>query len=86
MKRSDVAAATEMQCKAVHVIMAGIHSGSMMACIKLWLRAAGIPAGYARRPFTNFTPEEQKTLVQELVAIDEQDGLGLDIVKRIKAQ
>ena len=86
VKRSDVAAATEMQCKAVHVIMAGIHSGSMMACIKLWLRAAGIPAGYARRPFTNFTPEEQKALVQELVAIDERDGLGLDIVKRIKAQ
>lgn len=86
VKRSDVAAAAELQCKAVHVIMAGIHSGSMMACIKLWLRAAGIPAGYARRPFTNFTPEKQKALVQELVAIDERDGLGLDIVKRIKAQ
>ncbi len=86
VKASDIPTAAALQCKAVHVIMAGIHSGSMMACIKLWLRAAGIPAGYARRPFTNFTPEQEKALVEKLIRIDETDGLGLDLVKRIQAK
>ena len=65
--------------------MAGIHSGSMMACIKLWLRAGGIPAGYARRPFTNFTPQEEERLVKELLDIDEADGLSLDLCNHIRA-
>ncbi len=45
VKDSDLPAAAELQRKALHVIMAGIHSGSMMACMKVWLRGAGIPAG-----------------------------------------
>ena len=84
VKNSDVPTATALQAKAVHVIMAGIHSGSMMACMKVWLRGAGIPAGYSRRPFSNFTEEEEQKLLDQLVAIDEKDNTGLDIVKRIK--
>lgn len=84
VKDSDIPAATALQAQAVRVIMAGIHSGSMMACMKVWLRGAGIPAGYSRRPFSNFTEEEEQKLLAELVAIDEKDGIGLDIVKRIK--
>lgn len=83
VKDSDIPLATALQAKAVHVIMAGIRSGSMMACMKAWLRAAGINAGYARRPFTNFTEEEERRLVQELVSIDAEDKAELDIVKRI---
>lgn len=86
VKASDVAKAAQLQGKAVHIIMAGLHSGSMMACIKVWLRGGGVPAGYARRPFSNFTPEEEQKLLDELSAIDQADGLGLDIVKRIKAR
>ena len=85
VKNSDIPTATALQAKALHVIMAGIHSGSMMACMKVWLRGAGVPAGYARRPFSNFSEEEEKTLIEQLVAIDEKDGSGLDIVKKIKA-
>ena len=84
VKASDIPEATKLQRKAVHVIFAGIRSGSMMACMKVWLRAAGIPAGWSRRPFSNFTAEEEQKLVAELVAIDETDEIGLDIVKRIK--
>lgn len=84
VKASNIPLATELQHKAVHVIFAGINSGSMMACMKVWLRAAGIPAGYSRRPFSNFTEEEEKALVEKLIAIDEADGIGLDIVKHIK--
>lgn len=47
---------------------------------------AGIPGGWSRRPFSNFTEEEEKAQVAKLVAIDEADGIGLDLVKRIKAQ
>ena len=86
VKASDVALATKLQRQAVHVIFAGINSGSMMACMKVWLRAAGLPGGWSRRPFSNFSEEEEKALVAKLVAIDEEDGIGLDLVKRIKAQ
>ena len=84
VKSSDIAEATRLQRQAVHVIFAGIRSGSMMACMKVWLRAAGIPAGYSRRPFSNFTEEEERKLVDELVAIDKADEIGLDIVRRIQ--
>ena len=57
-----------------------------MACMKVWLRAAGVRAGWARRPFSNFTPEEEEALVAKLVAIDEADQIGLDIVKRIQSR
>lgn len=86
VKASDIPLATELQRKAVHVIFAGIRSGSMMACMKVWLRAAGIPGGWSRRPFSNFSEEEEKALAAELAAIDEADEIGLDIVKRIKAR
>ncbi len=84
VKASDVAKAAQLQGKAVHIIMAGLHSGSMMACIKAWLRQGGVPAGYARRPFSNFTPEQEGELMAQLSAIDEADGLELDIVRRFK--
>ena len=84
VKASDIPEATKLQRKAVHVIFAGIRSGSMMACMKVWLRAAGISAGWSRRPFSNFTAEEEQKLVAELVSIDETDEIGLDLVKRIK--
>ena len=86
VKASDIPTATDLQHKAVHVIFAGINSGSMMAAMKVWLRAAGIPGGWSRRPFSNFTDEEEKALVAKLVAIDETENIGLDLVKRIKAR
>ncbi len=84
VKASDMPAAVALQAKAVHVIFAGIRSASMMACMKAWLRAAGVNAGWARRPFSNFTEEEEKALAAELVAIDEADEAELDIVRKIK--
>ena len=86
VKASDIPLATKLQHQAVHVIFAGINSGSMMAAMKVWLRAAGLPGGWSRRPFSNFTEEEEKALVAKLVAIDAAEHIGLDLVKRIKAQ
>ena len=84
VKDNDIVEAVRLQRQAVHVIMLGVKSGSMMACIKAWLRAGGVPAGWARKPFSNFTADEEKALVQALVELDEKDGIGLDIVKRIR--
>ena len=86
VKRSDVETATALQHKALQIIMLGVKSGSMMACLKLGLRRAGVPAGYARRPFTNFTADEEDTLVQALVDLDEKESIGLDLVQLIKVQ
>ena len=86
VKESNIPLATKLQHQAVHVIFAGINSGSMIAAMKVWLRAAGLPGGWARRPFSNFTEEEEKALVEKLLAIDETENVGLDIVKRIKAR
>ncbi len=84
VKSSDVRLAAELQRKALRVISLGVNNGSMMACLKLWLRAAGINAGYARRPFTNFTDYECNQLVQTLLAIDCEEKLELEIVKKIR--
>ena len=86
VKESNIPLATKLQHQAVHVIFAGINSGSMIAAMKVWLRAAGLPGGWSRRPFSNFTDEEEKALVEKLLAIDETEDVGLDIVKRIKAR
>ena len=82
----NIPLATKLQHQAVHVIFTGINSGSLIACMKVWLRAAGLPGGWSRRPFSNFSEEEEKALVAKLIAIDEEDGIGLNLVKRIKAQ
>ena len=79
-----VPAEPELQRKALHIIMQGINSKSMMACLKLWLRAAGVPAGYARRPFTNFDPEQREALIRALLEIDEAEALHLTLATRIR--
>ena len=86
VKSSCIEEATTLQRKALQVIMLGVKSGSMMACLKLWLRHAGIPAGYARRPFTNFTEEEQHALVQSLLELNERESIHLDIAERINTR
>ena len=84
VKESDVETAARLQRKALHVIMLGIQSRSMMACIKLWLRSAGVQAGYARRPFDNFTEEQAKSLVRSLLELDSREGLELEIARKMR--
>lgn len=84
VKAGEVEKAAKLQRVALHVIDTGVKSGSMMACLKLWLRAAGVPAGYARRPFTNFTPQEEQAYAQTLIDIDTKEGGSLNIVERMK--
>lgn len=83
VKANDIVEAARLQRQAVHVIMQGLESGSMIACIKTWLRAAGVPAGYARRPFNNFTAEKEEQLVNSLIELDQREEIHLDIVQRI---
>ena len=84
VKESDLETAARLQRKALHVIMLGIQSGSMMACIKLWLRKAGVQAGYARRPFDNFTGEQAERFVGSLLELDSREGIGLEIARRVR--
>ena len=84
VKESDMETAACLQRKALHVIMLGIQSRSMMACIKLWLRKAGVQAGYARRPFDNFTEEQAESLVHSLLELDSREGLELEIARKMR--
>ena len=84
VKESDMETAACLQRKALHVIMLGIQSRSMMACIKLWLRKAGVQAGYARRPFDNFTEEQAESLVRSLLELDSREGLELEIARKMR--
>ena len=84
VKANDAAEAARLQAKALHVIDLGLGSGSTMACLKLWLRAAGVPAGYARRPFTNFSADKRQELVKALLDLDEREQIGLDIAAKIR--
>ena len=84
VKESDMETAACLQRKALHVIMLGIQSRSMMACIKLWLRSAGVQAGYARRPFDNFTEEQAESLVRSLLELDSREGLELEIARKMR--
>ncbi len=80
----DTGLASALQRKALHVISLGLQSGSMMACLKLWLRAAGVPAGYARRPFDNFSGERAAELVQSLLDLDRRENMELVLAERIR--
>lgn len=84
VKDSDISLATELQRKALRIISTGVNNGSMMACLKLWLRAAGIPAGYARRPFNNFSEQERTRLINALLNIDKEGTIDLAICKAIR--
>ena len=86
VKEGKVEEATKLQRAALRIISTGLTSGSVMACLKLWLRSAGVPAGYARRPFDNFSGEDRARLVRTLLDIDREEKLGLEIVKHIKAE
>ena len=48
VKSGRIEEATRLQQGALHIISTGLGSGSIMACLKLWLRTAGVPAGYAK--------------------------------------
>ena len=84
--KNDQMTAQKLQKEALEIIMAGLGTGSCMATLKVWLRTAGIPAGYARRPFNNFTPEEEEKQVAQLLEIARNYDTELDIVKRILAK
>ena len=84
VKDADLATAAQLQRKALHVIELGVRSQSMMACIKLWLREAGVPAGWARRPFTNFTQQERTALTEALLALDRREEIGLTLAECIR--
>ena len=84
VKSGRIEEATRLQQGALHIISTGLGSGSIMACLKLWLRTAGVPAGYARRPFTNFSEADGERLIGELLRIDREEELGLTIASRIR--
>lgn len=77
--------AEKLQKKALKIIMYVLGFGSMQAAMKVLLRAGGIKAGYSKRPFTNFTKEEEEKIVEGFIELAKKNDLeDLELVKLIK--
>ena len=67
--------------EGVAVIMQMLTYGSLMSLLKAINRWEGVPAGYARKPFTNFTEEKEEEIKKDFIALKKK--LGLKNVKFI---
>jgi len=67
----DMDLAVSYQQTANAIIMKTLSYGSMMAAMKVLLRNHGVNAGYVRRPFNNFSVEEEKRILSELASLQQ---------------
>jgi len=61
--------------EGVAVIMQLLSYGSIFALLKAINRWGGVPAGYARKPFTNFTEEEEEKIKKDFIGLKEKMNL-----------
>ncbi|MFH5835199.1 dihydrodipicolinate synthase family protein [Proteiniclasticum sp. C24MP] len=64
--------ARDIMKEAVAVIMQLLSYGSLMAVLKAINRWNGVDAGYVRKPFTNFSEEEEENMKKDFVALHEK--------------
>lgn len=84
VKSNDIVTATRKQADGTRIIMNLLQHGSMMAAMKACLRHAGIPGGYARRPFTNFTEDQENDIVASLMQVKRDFNItGVDLLDRL---
>lgn len=82
---NDLAEASKLQRNALRIIMNLLEHGSLMAALKACLRHSGISAGYARKPFNNFTQDEELKIVDSLLALaKEYDMKNIGIIDRLR--
>lgn len=65
----DIMRANDVMKQAVEVIMQMLKYGSLMSLLKAINRWNGVPAGYSRKPFSNFTEEEEESMKKDFVAL-----------------
>lgn len=61
--------------EGVAVIMQMLTYGSLMSLLKAINRWSGVPAGYSRKPFTNFTEEKEEEIKKDFIALKKTFGL-----------
>ncbi len=64
--------ARDIMKEGVAVIMQMLNYGGIMAVLKAINRWNGVPAGYVRKPFTNFTEEEEEKMKKDFIALNEK--------------
>ena len=79
--KGDIERANNVMKQGVEVIMQMLKYGSLMSLLKAINRWAGVPAGYARKPFSNFTEAEEASIRKDFVALKKR--LSLTDVKFI---
>lgn len=84
VKKGDQVKAEELQRNAVRIIMNILSHNSMTAAMKVCLKHAGICEGYSRKPFNNFTPEQEKEIIDSLLALKKEYSIeGIEILDRL---
>lgn len=84
MEDGKMKEAAELQNLAVQIIMHTLSYGSMAATMKAMLRWIGVNAGYARRPFNNFTEEQEKAMKQSFQDLKKKFQIqGVDFFDKI---
>lgn len=84
VKASDLPKANELQANGLRIIMNILAHGSMTAAMKACLRHAGVNAGYARRPFNNFTAEQELDIVSSLLELQKRYNItNVDLLNRL---
>ncbi|MBO1265150.1 dihydrodipicolinate synthase family protein [Proteiniclasticum sp. SCR006] len=64
--------ARDIMKEAVAVIMQMLSYGSLMAVLKAISRWRGADAGYVRKPFTNFSLEEEEAMKKDFLALNDK--------------
>jgi N-acetylneuraminate lyase len=74
-KEGDIIKANDIMNQGVEVIMQLLKYGSFMSLLKAINRWRGIPAGYSRKPFSNFTEEEEEKIKADLIGLKEKKNI-----------
>ncbi len=83
-KKGEQDKAEALQRNAVRIIMNVLSHNSMTAAMKVCLKHADICEGYSRKPFTNFTPEQENEIIESLLALKKEYNIeNIEILDRL---
>lgn len=83
-KKGEQGKAELLQRNAVRIIMNILSHNSMTAAMKVCLKHAAICEGYSRKPFTNFTTEQENEIIKSLLSLKKEYNIeNIELLDRL---